>query len=110
MPNTEKELPDNWLTREFKRARERAKALPVWARPVHVLPDPMSGGSGGDQVNHPDHYTQFPVEVIEITERLNFCMGNVVKYVLRADYKGKPIEDLKKARWYLDREIARRTT
>lgn len=62
-----------------------------------------------DLVNHPSHYQQWPVEVIEITEQMNFCLGNVIKYVLRADYKGRPVEDLKKARWYLDREIQRRT-
>ena len=61
-----------------------------------------------DPVNSPSHYTWGPVEVIEITERLGFCLGNVIKYVLRADHKGKPVEDLKKARWYLDREISRR--
>jgi len=63
-----------------------------------------------DPVNHPDHYTSHPsgVEVIQITEHMNFCLGNVVKYVLRADAKGKPLEDLKKAAWYLDREIKRR--
>lgn len=60
-----------------------------------------------DSVNHPKHYTQFPVEVIEITEHLNFCLGNVVKYVCRADFKGSKLQDLKKARWYLEREIAR---
>lgn len=61
-----------------------------------------------DPVNNPEHYRQYPIEVIEITERLNFLLGNVVKYVLRADYKGKPLEDLKKAEWYLRREIANR--
>lgn len=61
-----------------------------------------------DPVNHPAHYTAYPVEVIELTENLNFCMGNVVKYVCRADHKGAPLEDLKKAAWYLRREIARR--
>ena len=61
-----------------------------------------------DLVNSPAHYRAYPVEVIEITEHLNFCMGNVVKYVLRADHKGEPIQDLQKARWYLDRELARR--
>ena len=62
-----------------------------------------------DMVNSPPHY-QLPggTEVIDITENLNFCMGNVIKYVLRADSKGKPLEDLNKARWYIDREIARR--
>ena len=61
-----------------------------------------------DDVDHPKHYTQYPVEVIEITERLSFLMGNIVKYVLRADHKGEPIKDLKKAQWYLQREISRR--
>ena len=60
-----------------------------------------------DEVNSPKHYTQFPVEVIEITENLNFCLGNVVKYVCRADFKNNRLQDLKKARWYLDREIMR---
>lgn len=64
--------------------------------------------SSSDPVNQPSHYLRFPIEVIEITERLNFCLGNVVKYVLRADFKGKPLEDLRKAKWYLEREISRR--
>ena len=63
-----------------------------------------------DNVNHPAHYLQHPsgIEVIQITEHLNFCLGNAVKYILRADHKGKPIEDLNKARWYIEREITRR--
>lgn len=62
-----------------------------------------------DNVNHPVHYTSHPsgVETIRITEHMGFCLGNVIKYVMRADHKGSQIEDLKKARWYLDREIAR---
>jgi hypothetical protein len=61
-----------------------------------------------DAVNHPGHYTWLPVEAIEITELFNFNLGNALKYILRADHKGRPIEDLQKARWYLDREITRR--
>jgi hypothetical protein len=63
-----------------------------------------------DNVNKPAHYNSHPsgVEVIRITEHMNFCLGNVIKYVLRADHKNDAIEDLKKARWYLDREISRR--
>jgi hypothetical protein len=62
-----------------------------------------------DPVNHPSHYTWLPgIEVIDITEGLNFCMGNAVKYLLRADHKGRPLEDLAKARWYIDRELQRR--
>ena len=62
-----------------------------------------------DAVNHPVHYNAYPVEVIEITEHLNFCRGNVVKYVARAGLKSKDneIEDLEKAKWYLNREIER---
>ena len=64
-----------------------------------------------DNINHPHHYTSHPsgVECIEITQHHNFCIGNVIKYVWRAGIKGEDtkIEDLKKARWYLDREIAR---
>ena len=62
-----------------------------------------------DPVNHPKHYTEHPsgVECIEITEHLNFCVGNAIKYLWRAGLKGEQVEDLRKARWYIDREIAR---
>ncbi len=62
-----------------------------------------------DNVNHPKHYTEHPsgVECIEITEHMNFCVGNAIKYLWRAGLKGEQIEDLRKARWYIDREIAR---
>jgi hypothetical protein len=63
-----------------------------------------------DPVNHPEHYTNSSsgIECIDITENMNFCLGNAVKYIWRADLKGNPIEDLKKAVWYLEREITRR--
>lgn len=61
-----------------------------------------------DAINHPDHYKWLPVEAIEITEHFNFCMGNALKYIIRADHKGKPVEDMKKAIFYLQREIANR--
>ena len=62
-----------------------------------------------DNVNHPKHYTNHPsgVECIEVTEHMNFCVGNAIKYLWRAGLKGEQIEDLRKARWYIDREIAR---
>lgn len=62
-----------------------------------------------DPVDHPAHYTSHPsgVECITITEHMSFLIGNVIKYVWRADSKNG-VEDLRKARWYLDREIARR--
>lgn len=62
-----------------------------------------------DPVNHPPHYTAHPsgIECIQITEHMNFCIGNAVKYLWRAGKKGSAIEDLKKAKYYIDREIAR---
>ena len=59
-------------------------------------------------VNNPKHYLSHPsgIETIEITEHMNFCLGNVIKYVLRAEHKGSKLEDLKKAAWYLNREIS----
>ena len=64
----------------------------------------------GDPVNKPAHYTAHPsgVECITITEHLSFCVGNAIKYLWRADLKGNALEDLKKARYYVDREIKRR--
>lgn len=75
-----------------------------------------------EEINHPQHYTSSaarcercgePVECIEIAEHHDFCIGNVIKYCWRAGRKvqGTPLEselkDLRKARWYLDRKIAR---
>ncbi len=64
-----------------------------------------------DSVNHPKHYTTNPsgVECITVVEHMSFNVGNAIKYLWRADLKGNALEDLKKARWYVDREIARRT-
>lgn len=63
-----------------------------------------------DTVNHPTHYTKHPsgVECIQITEHMNFCLGNAIKYIWRADLKNDSVEDLKKAIWYINREIERR--
>ena len=64
-----------------------------------------------DAVNHPSHYTSHPsgVECIQVTEHLNFCIGNAIKYLWRAGLKdgNSDIQDLKKAVWYIEREIAR---
>ena len=65
-----------------------------------------------DMVNHPPHYTQHPsgVECIEITEHFNFCIGNAIKYLWRAGLKegADSVEDLEKAIWYIEREIAKK--
>lgn len=62
-----------------------------------------------DNVNHPAHYNAYPVEIIELVEHMNFCRGNAVKYIARAGIKdpATEIEDLRKAAWYIAREIER---
>ena len=66
-----------------------------------------------DMVNHPPHYKQRGMEVIDVIEAgigdqgfIGYLLGNILKYLLRFRHKGKPIEDVKKARWYLDKLIA----
>ena len=63
----------------------------------------------GDFINHPPHYNTGDIEVIDFIEdkQLGFHLGNVVKYICR-ESKGNYLEDLEKAKWYLDREVARR--
>jgi hypothetical protein len=63
-----------------------------------------------DNVNHPKHYIGHPsgVVCIQITEHMNFCLGNAVKYIWRADLKNDAVEDLEKAKWYIEREILKR--
>jgi hypothetical protein len=62
-----------------------------------------------EAVDHPEHYggADNPYEAIKVIEAwaLGFCLGNAIKYISRAGKKGSALEDLKKARWYLDREI-----
>lgn len=63
-----------------------------------------------DAVNSPSHYTQYKgLEVIDLTEQMNFNRGNAVKYIARAGAKdpAREVEDLEKARWYIEREIQR---
>ena len=72
--------------------------LSVSTTDVRVLPD---------MVNHPPHYKAGGVETIDFIEakKLNYNLGNVVKYISRHDLKGDRLENLRKAQWYLDREI-----
>lgn len=66
-------------------------------------------GSAQEAVNHPDHYggADNPYEAIKVIEAwgLNFNLGNAIKYICRYKRKALSLEDLKKARWYIDREI-----
>lgn len=86
--------------------------------PVSVEAWRVSGGrespgaerTADDAVSHPAHYTSHPsgLECIQVTEHMGFTLGNAVKYIWRADLKNDAIEDLKKACWYIQREIAKR--
>ena len=70
-----------------------------------------------DMVNHPPHYKKGDMEAIDVIELVvsgqrtgdqgfvGYLLGNILKYLLRFRHKGKPVEDLKKARWYLDKLI-----
>ena len=71
--------------------------------------DLRSGCMPADVINQPPHYTSHPsgIECIEVAEHWPFNLGNALKYIWRVNAKGKPIDNLRKARWYIDREIAR---
>lgn len=60
-------------------------------------------------VNHPRHYNEHPsgIECIRIVEHMNFCIGSAIKYLWRAGLKNDMLEDLQKAKWYIEREISR---
>jgi len=62
-----------------------------------------------DPVNSPAHYTSHPsgIEAITLCEHENFCLGNALKYLLRCGKKGDAVQDLRKAIWYIEREINR---
>lgn len=63
-----------------------------------------------EKIDHPKHYTSHPsgVECIEITEHMSFNLGNAIKYIWRADLKESAVDDLKKAKWYIERELKKR--
>ena len=82
---------------------ETAYAEKVGGNPI---PDFLQHKS--DPIN-PDHYKRNGIEIIDVIEAycLNYRLGNVVKYVTRSSFKDDVLQDLKKARWYLDREISK---
>jgi len=90
--------------------------VPLSSQPDEELPTYMYDKLGGTQdadkedlINHPPHYTSHPsgVECIQITEHMGFNLGNALKYIWRADLKWNRTEDIKKAIWYLERELNR---
>lgn len=124
MPKIEAEVRDmkaalDFLDAEKVQVGEMPKKLIV--KPVnlkaamdildkHWVEFPPDYVVGSDRVNSPSHYTTGGIETIDFIEAkdLNYRLGNVIKYVSRAEKKDNPLEDLKKAKWYLEREIATR--
>ena len=99
-----------------KKRKQTKKAKPTWVSTAFVTSNEsiikkLDAGANGtsvvDMVNHPPHYKVGGIETIDFIEakKLNYNLGNVVKYVSRADHKSRRVEDLKKAKWYLEREI-----
>ena len=82
-----------------KRLGSRSRPSPTRSRP--------SPGSDDSKIDYPPHYTYSEIEPLDVIEawRLGYHLGNVVKYLARHQRKGTPLEDLKKARFYLDRVI-----
>jgi len=76
-------------------------------RMVEVSKQAFKVSATPDLVNQPPHYTAGGIETIDFIEakKLNYNLGNVIKYLTRADHKGSKLEDLRKAQWYLTREI-----
>jgi len=75
---------------------------------VKEFVDSITLGSGRiDNINHPPHYTTGGIETIDFIEakQLDYHLGNVVKYITRADHKGDRLDNLKKAQWYLNRAV-----
>jgi hypothetical protein len=96
-PNTRLIGSENAVPRPKARLASSAD-FPITDKTEFIMPAP---------VNHPTHYTTGGIETIDFIEakNLNYNLGNVVKYITRADHKGNRIEDLQKAKWYLEREI-----
>ena len=79
-------------------------------KPLTLAPNAVASMAiyADDMVNHPPHYKTGGIETIDFIEakNLGYNLGNVVKYISRADYKGDRLENLKKAQWYMNREVA----
>ena len=113
--------------RRKKNRKPRATSFPVDVGPVMTFQEAMNsvrdltakedadfrefGTLPKDTVNHPPHYTAGGIETIDFIEakQLNYHLGQVIKYITRAEHKNNSLEDLQKAQWYLNREIENRS-
>ncbi|RST07989.1 DUF3310 domain-containing protein [Streptomyces sp. WAC07149] len=87
---------------EQRITERRERWAPAWRDALEAVQD-LTSTRSDDGVSHPPHYTSHPsgIEAIELTRHHDFLTGNVLKYVLRAPYKGAQVQDLKKAAQYL---------
>ena len=99
--NRKRRMHDSCIKTRKRRAKEAA--------PEADGKRPLKKRAGADMINHPPHYNMGSIEVSEFIadQDLNFFAGNVIKYICRYRHKGTPTEDLKKALWYLRKEIER---
>jgi predicted transcriptional regulator len=102
-----KEVKSNLSSVPRKRGRPIKNLRSKLDRSITELTNKLNKARIVDAVNHPPHYKAGGIETIDFIEAksLNYNLGNVVKYITRADLKGSKLEDLQKAQWYLNREI-----
>lgn len=110
MPKIKAEVRNVKAAMDFLDAEKPISVYKSGSRPLTRAEIGALGADIADRVNSPPHYTAGGIETITFIEAkdLNYRLGNVIKYVSRAEKKGDPLADLKKARWYLEREIATR--
>lgn len=105
-----------WLNNLIRRKQGMSKDCCSSIHKGSVSCDPITT-SNNDRINHPHHYTWLKdlcgIEVLDITRHMDFCLGNAIKYILRAGHKSeegmssldKAIEDLRKAVFYINDKI-----
>lgn len=95
--------------RPFREILEAADLALTPEAPEPQRPSPVEAPAVAEDAINPSHYRKHPsgIECIEVTRHMNFNVGNAIKYIWRHMDKGDPIENLKKAQWYIDDEIRR---
>ena len=108
-PEQQKRLADNFAKMGEGRNRIRMQGAPLSVTKRWEEQSVIQEDKPADNVNHPAHYKAGGIETIDFIEAkgLNYHLGNVVKYISRADHKGDRKENLLKAQWYLNREITK---
>jgi hypothetical protein len=93
---------------KFEDEATTLSSVAPWIKPIQNI-DTTATTTTHDPVSAPSHYTRFPngVQPIDLLEHLPFNLGAAGKYILRAGYKGPALEDIKKAIWFLERELKR---